>query len=71
VLAWPGVTDDDIAPEFPAVAVPTACACPAEGEVEVLVWPDVLPASWVQPATNIPATRIADAINIIILLLFI
>ena len=73
VLAWPGVTDDDTPLESPATAVPTACvcSCTADGEAVVLVWPDTLPVSWVQPATSIPATRIADAINIMILLLFI
>jgi hypothetical protein len=71
VPAWSDVTDDAIPPEVPTGAVPTACVCPAAGDDVLPVWPDTLPVSWVQPATRIPATRIADAISIMILLFFI
>ena len=47
---------------FAACAVAVACAWPEDA--------DVLPLSCVQPAINIPATRIADAMIMMIVLFF-
>jgi hypothetical protein len=68
LVAWSGVADEAAEPEFPASAVTAACSCPAEGDDTLVVWLDVLLS--VQPATIIPATRIAEAISMIKLLFF-
>jgi hypothetical protein len=69
LAAWSGVADEAAEPEFPASAVTAACSCPVEGDDALVVWLDVLLS--VQPATRIPATRIAEAISMIKLFFFI
>jgi hypothetical protein len=66
VPASPGVSDDDIPPAFPAGVVSTGWPSDGIGERVLLVSTDELLLE--QPATRIPATRIADATSIMILL---
>ena len=69
LVVWSGVADEAAEPEFPASAVTAACSCPVDGDDTLVVCLDVLVS--VQPATRIPATRIAEAISMIKLLFFI
>ena len=68
---WAAVTDGDNPPEPAAAVCSTAFDCPVVCPALPAVGVVVLSVLWVQPATRIPAMRIAEATSIIILLFFI